>query len=209
MKRMISLLTVIAVIFLLSSCRVEKPDINRAEHFLSGVASLKSADPVDDLETLIGDSADILNLPVKSFDLHDWDEYGSKYKKYYYFFNSDGTFSLYFDFYGKLDRVAYTFTADSTEVIYNAAETLTDAYGQPVVTLDSVASTQKDVLAAIDAANDRDLRYCYEWLVDLDGSKVYIYLAYYYNSGTNFVYLVVSPPTKDFVSDITEWPLET
>jgi len=91
--------------------------------------------------------------------------------------------------------VTYTFDVKTTKDIYQAGDQLISTYGKPdSIALDSADSSQDDILRAIDSGNDHDLRYCYEWMIDHEGQKIYIYLAYYYNSNVNFTYLVVSTP---------------
>jgi uncharacterized protein YxeA len=195
MKKAVTLLTALVMILLVSSC-VKKADVNRANHFLESLDALKTAEPAADLETLIDSSASVINLNARAFDLKKgWDKKYTKYKRYNYIFNSDGTLSLYLSM-GKVEKTAYTFTVGSTSDIYDAGENLTASLGTPIVTLNSVESSQNDVQRAIKSGGDPDLRYCYEWTIDLEGQSIYIYLAYYYNSGTNFGYLVVCKPGK-------------
>lgn len=198
MTRGISLLIACVMMIVVSACSPNKPDrvdTNRVAGYLSGLSTLNAGDPVKDTSTLVDLSLSVLYVPKNAVTYGpDWARKSNRFEKYYDLFGSGGTVSLY-ENETQVNKTSYTYLVKTTKQVYQAADKLIGIYGKPdSVTLNSIDSTQDQVILAADKGNDPDLRYCYEWTLKQDNHKYYIYLAYYYKSGLNFTYLVVCDP---------------
>lgn len=196
MTRATALLLILALIISTTSCQAQRKDVNRADQYLYGVSSAETADVVSGIGPLTEASIAVINVPKNAFNFNSaWTVKDSEFEKYVVLFNSSAKLSVYVN-QKTVEKVTYTFEVTSTDAIYKAAQDMITTYGQPdSIGLNSENVTNSVVLDAIKAGNDPDLRYVYDWTIERDTVKTYIYLAYYYSKGIHFAYLVVCTPS--------------
>lgn len=193
MTKIIALLLVLVMIFTLAACKASKTDVKRADDFLTGLASFTDANPISSIDKLADLSASVVTLPSNAFDFSKgWEKKTGEREKYLYIYNSDATLSIYTPS-DNVSKVTYTFCVDTVKDIYNAADNLIDIYGDPaLVYLDGVTSSHSEVDRSTNDSNNKDLTYSYVWKTELHSQTIYVYVAYYYASGINFSYIVIS-----------------
>lgn len=204
MSKILSLCVFLIIVLSLSACRVSKADIRKADEFIYKLSSFESADPVSDIDELADLSASIINLPVDAFDFDDvWEKKKGESEKYVVIFGADATLSVYFSS-GKIYKVTYTFCADSAQDTQDSIDNLVSIYGEPEsVSLNGEVSSHSEAEQATNIGDNPDFKYYYEWVTELQGLNISVYEAYYYGSGINFTYIVISKSKDNTV--INKW----
>ena len=181
MKMTIGMFLAFIMIFTFSSCssKATEENVEAVESYFQRISAFESSSPLEDSVDLVDLSTEILGLPADTIDFSDgWEESNMEstdepndigYEKEIRLFNSDAHIRIIL-LSDTIKSIEFGFYVDSAETVYLSADSIIDAYGEPLsVNLNSESSSHAEIA---NITNMDDDEFYYIWLPEYENLSI-------------------------------------